>query len=196
MHKKARISFAAFGVALVALAAVAGCGPKVPVDEVDGRVTGDLVHVEGELQLRGNMPHPELILVTTGAGQQVKITSDELRDELRSLAGMPIAIEGELKRKSDDLVRVEAKRYELLRLDTGEIPLVGMLSTQEGELLLSASDGKRYWIRGDLTGVIRDYDGAKIWIVGSKGDAALPGQPRGTVAYWVTGYGVLTETRK
>jgi len=178
---------------LAAALTVAGCGPKVQVEELDGKITGDLVHVEGELQLRGNMPNPELILVTAGQGQQVRITSDELRDELRSLAGMPIAIEGELKRKSDDLPRVEAKRYELMRLSTGEQPLVGMLAVQGEDCLLSANDGKRYWIRGDLVGVIRDYNGAKIWIVGSKGDAADASQPRGTIAYWVTGYGVLVE---
>jgi len=193
MDKNARAWFVLLAVALIA---AAGCGPKVSVEEVDGKVTGDLVHVEGELQLRGNMPHPELILVTASAGQQVLITSDELRDELRSLAGMPIAIEGELKRKSGDLVRVEAKRYELLRLDTGEIPLVGMLSMEGGECVLSASDGRRYWIRGDLTGVIRDYDGAKIWVVGSKGDAGVPNPTKASVAYWVTGYGVLTEARR
>jgi hypothetical protein len=190
MHTNVRASLGLLAAALIALA---GCGPKVSVEEVDGKVTGDLVHVEGELQLRGNMPQPELILVTAGAGQQIKITSDELRDELRSLAGMPIAVEGELKRKSDDLPRIEAKRYQLLRLATGEQPLVGMLSLEEGECVLSAGDGKRYWIRGDLTGVIRDYGGAKIWVVGSKGDAADASQPRGTVAYWVTGYGVLVE---
>jgi hypothetical protein len=185
----------AFLPVLAAALVVAGCGPKMPVEELDGKITGDLVHVEGELQLRGNMPHPEMILVTAGAGQEVRITSDELRDELRSLAGMPIAIEGELKRKSDDLPRVEAKRYELMRLATGEQPLVGLLAVQEGNCVLAASDGKRYWIRGDLVGVISDYDGAKIWIVGSKGDAADASQPAGTIAYWVTGYGVLAEGR-
>jgi len=181
-------------VALVATIAVlsAGCGKKAPIESLDASVVGDHVLIEGTLELRGSMPHPDMFLKMSD-GVEVIIESKKLRDELRNLGGLPIAIEGEMKSMRDDIPRVEAKRYELLRLDTGEIPLVGYLTVQGSDLLLEATNGKRYWIRGDLMGVIRDYNGAKIWIIGSLGDAGGTSQPDGTIAYWATGYGVLDE---
>ena len=175
MKPNLKITGVAALVTIVAFLA-AGCGTKAPIESLDASVVGDHVLVEGKLELRGSMPHPDMFLMMAD-GTQVIIESMKLRDELRNLGGLPIAIEGEMKSMRDDIPRIEAKRYELLRLDTGEIPLVGFLAVQGNDLLLDATNGKRYWIRGDLMGVIRDYNGAKIWIIGSLGDAGGSSQP-------------------
>jgi hypothetical protein len=181
---------------LLAAGAVAflcgGCGTKAPIESLDARAVGDNVLVEGKIVLRGSMPEPDIFLVMED-GTEVIIDGKEMRSELRNLADMPIAIEGEMKSMRDDMPRIEARRYELLRWPTGELPLVGLVSVDMDDVVLAASNGKRYWIRGDLVGVIRDYPGAKVWVIGSLGDAGMAA-PQGTIAYWVTGYGVLTET--
>lgn len=185
------------GMVLLAVTTIvmAGCGTKASMESLDARAVGDNVLVEGTLTLRGTMPHPDMILVMDD-GVEVIIESKELRDELRNLGGLPVAIEGKMKSMRNDIPRVEAKRYEILRLSTGEIPLVGILYVDDDALLLAATNGKRYWIRGDLVGVIGDYVGARVWVSGSLGDAGAARQPPGTIAYWVTGYGVLTEDPK
>ena len=189
-----RIIRRTIGAAFLAALAVGalGCGKKAPMESLDAKVSGDLVVVEGTLTLRGTMPYPDMFLVMED-GTEVIIESKKLRGELRNLGGLPVAIEGKMKSMRNDLPRVEATRYELLRLSTGEIPLVGILGIEGGALVLAATDGKRYWIRGDLVTVIGDYVGARVWIVGSKGDAGAAKQPPGAEAYWVTGYGVLNE---
>jgi hypothetical protein len=109
------------------------------------------------------------------------------------LSGMRVAIEGEAMPSIDgETPLINALRYRMLRLPSGELPVVGVLNVVDDECILEGTDGKRYWIRGDFTGVISDFDGAKIWIIGALGDLALPEKPKGTVPYWVTGYGVLS----
>jgi len=169
-----------------------GCGTQAPIESLDARAVGDNVLIEGTLTLRGSMPHPDMYLAMDD-GVEVIIESKELRDELRNLGGLPVAIEGKMKSMRDDVPRVEAIRYEILRLPTGEIPLIGILYVEADALLLDATNGKKYWVRGDLVGVIGDYVGARVWVTGSLGDAGGTRQPPNTIAYWVTGYGVLNE---
>lgn len=194
---KANRTFLIVSLALLAgpLLAPAGCGPKVQMEDIDATAEGDRVIIEGTIALRGSMPNP-MILLEMEDGKEVWVEGrKEVHRELQSLSGFRVSIKGKFKRIKDDLPRIDAEHYELLRLPSGELPLVGMLGIEAEALVLTAPDGKRYWIRGDLVGAIREYDGAKIWVVGSLGDASLPERPQNSVSYWATGYGVLEERR-
>ncbi len=170
-----------------------GCGPKPPADSLDATGDGDRVVVEGTVSLRGSMPSPLIILQLADGTEMIVEPRDEFRGELRSLSGFRVAVRGNMMRKGAPLPRIEAARYELLRLPSGELPVLGYLRSENDHLVLVASDGKRFWIRGDLVGAIREYEGAKIWVVGSLGDAGAQDHPENAVAYWVTGYGVLQD---
>lgn len=182
-------------VLLTTAAAGGGCGGKKSrkAEPLGGAKAGDRVAVEGTLSLRGNMPHPLLVL-ERGDGGVVVIQSSELQDELAVLSGMRVEIEGKvLPSIEDETPVVNAHGYRLLALPSGEVPFVGTLRLVEDACVLEATDGKRYWVRGEFAAVLKDFDGAKIWVVGTTGDAALPEKPEGTVPLWVTGYGVLSE---
>jgi hypothetical protein len=154
---------------------------------------GDRVTVAGTLSLRGNMPHPVVILELENGGLAV-IQSSEFQGELEALAGMRVKIEGEvLPSPDDEPPTVKAHRYQMLPLPSGEVPIVGVLNFQEDQCLLEAADGKRYWLRGDFVTLLADFVGAKVWVVGKVGEATLPEQPADTAPLWVTGYGVLSE---
>jgi len=90
-------------------------------------------------------------------------------------------------------MRVVATHYELMPLSSGEIPIVGVLSLEAGECVLETKDRKRYWIRGDLAAAIRQYEGARIWIVGERADTDAPNRPKKSTPFTPTGYGVLDE---
>jgi len=189
--------FAAVALTGILTSAVAtvGCGGKNSRNaaSVDKAKAGDLVTVEGMLSLRGNQPHP-LIMLERNDGGVVVIQSSELQDELKVLSGMRVEIEGKvLPSIEDETPVVDVLRYRMLALPSGEVPIVGTLRLLDGACVLEATDGKRYWVRGDFTDIIMDFDGAKVWVVGSAGDLALPDKPDGTVPLWVTGYGVLSE---
>lgn len=175
----------------------AGCGSdKVRKDQkkvsLATAVVGEPVRVEGVLSQRGGTPHTILILETDEGGP-VMIESKTIKKELASLSGMSVAIEGEAMPSIDgEIPLVNALRYRMLRLSTGELPVVGIVGVVDTLCFLTTTEGKRYWIRGDFTGVISEFDGAKIWVIGSFGDPALPDVPEGATPYWVTGYGLLS----
>jgi len=175
--------------------ATIGCGGKQSqrVSSLGDAGAGDRVSFAGTLSLRGNMPHPVIMLELENGGLVV-IQSSEFQDELESLAGMRVKIEGEVLRSPDDEpTAVKAHRYQMLPLPSGEVPIVGVLNFQEDHCLLEAADGKRYWLRGDFVTLLADFVGAKVWVVGKVGEAALSEKHAETAPLWVTGYGVLSE---
>ncbi len=181
--------------AALVLFCAAGCGGKKAQEGTSAAeaAVGELVKVEGTLSLRGSMPHATLVL-EMDEDQIVLIDSKTIQEELKSLSGMRVALEGEAMPSIDgETPLINALRYRMLRLPSGELPVVGMLKVVGDRCILEGADGKRYWIKGDFTGVIKDFNGAKIWVIGALGDAALPDKPEGTIAYWVTGYGVLSN---
>jgi hypothetical protein len=178
-------------VAFVIFGAV-GCGGK-KTSKTMSFEAGDLVSLEGTLSLRGSMPRPILILETDTAGGVV-IQSRELQSELSSLAGMKVWIEGRiLPAIEGESPLIDATDYRLLALPSGEVPVVGVLKLQRDECVLHVDGGQRYWIRGEFTDLIRDFVGARMWVVGTAGDTALPDKPEGTIPLWVSGYGVLSQ---
>ena len=184
-------------VALAVTAAVtsAGCGgnkTKKATSLGDADV-GDWVKVAGTLSMRGSTPHTILMLEIADGGVVV-IQSSKLQDELRTLAGMKVSVEGKVLPSIDsESPRVDAQSYELLALPSGEVPLVGTVLLRDGQCVLETADEKLYWIRGDFADVLKGYEGAKVWVVGTVGDAALPEKPEGSVPMQVTGYGVLSS---
>jgi hypothetical protein len=181
-------------VALVlGLALLAGCGRPTPKVDALGNTVGEVVAYEGMLSMRGSHPNTRLMLEMED-GNLVQVESRTIQKELKSLQGMRIEIEGEVRTPRDKArtAIVDASRYRLLRLPTGELPLVGTIIVLDtGECLLGSTSGKRYWIRGDLVSILREYQGERVWVVGTTG--AAPGAPEGTEPYWVTGYGVLGQ---
>jgi hypothetical protein len=188
------------GVVLASLLVVAACdgcgsGKVKVIDDFDTVEEGQRVSVDGVLSLRGSTPFTTLVLETED-GAVLTIDSDDtaLMTELRGLVGLHCAIDGKVVAPlTPGSTRIAASRYELLPLPTGELPIVGILEIDGGECVLATKNGKRYWIRGDLTGAIREYAGARIWIVGDKSDTDAPNRPKKSTPFTPTGYGVLDE---
>ncbi len=174
-----------------------GCGGKSAraVNDLNGIADGEFVRIEGELALRGSTPFPTLVLVTpSGAAVTVDSRSSEVQHELKGLVSMRVAVEGTVITSTDPtLSRLDAAGYDLLPLPGGEVPIVGALTIEADQLVLTAKDGTRYWIRGDLVGAIREYDGARIWVVGSAEDTTALERPKQSTPFTPTGYGVINE---
>jgi hypothetical protein len=153
--------------------------------------TGEIVTVEGNLSLRGSTPFP-LLMLETKDGETVLIESSELQDELKSLAGMKVKIEGPVAPSMDNKTpAIDARSYELLPLPSGDLPVVGSITIENNQVVLTTYDGKRYWIRGDFADLIMDFEGARMWAAGSVGEYALPEQPADSVPFQVLQYGVI-----
>jgi hypothetical protein len=153
---------------------------------------GETVTVAGTLSLRGSTPLTVLMLEVVD-GTVVVIQSNELQEELRALAGMTVSVEGKLLPWIDgESPLVDAQSYELMALPSGEVPVVGTVRLLDGQCVLEVADGKSYWIRGDFADLLKEYEGAKVWVVGKVGDAALPEKPEGSVPMHVSGYGILS----
>jgi hypothetical protein len=186
---------AVIALALMVAFTSVGCGgnkTKKATSLGDADV-GDLVTVAGTLSLRGSTPHTVLMLEMSDGGVVV-IQSGTLQEELRSLAGMNLSIVGKVLPSIDsESPLVDAQSYELLALPSGEVPLVGTVLLRDGQCVLETADERLFWIRGDFVDVLKGYEGAKVWVVGTVGDAALPEKPEGSVPMQVTGYGVLSS---
>ena len=165
------------------------------VNDLNGIEDGTAVRLEGELSLRGSTPFPTLVLETsTGAAVTIDSRSSEIQHELKGLASMRVAVEGTVVTSTDPtLTRLDATGYDLLPLPGGEVPIVGTLAIEADQCVLTAKDGTRYWIRGDLIGAIREYDGARIWVVGTATDTTAPERPKQCTPFTPTGYGVIDE---
>jgi hypothetical protein len=177
------------------LASVVACGGKKSskAGSVDSAGVGDLVAVEGTLSLRGGTPHTILMLEREDGGVVV-IQSNEFQVELKSLSGMKVSIEGNVLPSIDgETPLVNATSYKLLALPSGEVPIVGTLRTEGDNCLLSATDGDLYVIVGEFARVLVDFDGKKVWVVGTESTKAYPDAPRGAAPLEVTGYGVLSQ---
>jgi hypothetical protein len=183
--------------ALAAALLLAGCGGKAvrAVNDLNGVAEGERVRLEGELSLRGSTPFPTLVLQTpAGAAVTIQARSSEIQHELTGLVSLRVAVEGNVVAGEDPThSSLDASRYELLPLPGGEVPVVGTLTSEAGECVLTAKDGARYWIRGDLVAAIREYIGARIWVVGSTADVVAPERPKQCTPFTPTGYGVISE---
>lgn len=191
--------FAVVLASLLVVAACDGCGGGRKAGDVGGIEVGERVSVDGVLALHGSTPFTTLVLETNdGAVLTIDGDDDALMTELRGLVGLPCEVDGRVAPPlTPGSVRIAPTGYRLLPLPTGELPIVGVLSIEgtpgDGECVLATKDGKRYWIRGDLAGAIREYAGARVWIVGNRADTDAPNRPKKSTPFTPTGYGVLDE---
>ena len=96
---------------------------------IDSAKTGDTVTIEGTLSLRGSAPFPLLLLEIDG-DRAVLVESSTMQTELKSLAGMSVSLEGVVLPSLDkETAVINAQKYELLPLPSGDLPLVGVIST-------------------------------------------------------------------
>jgi hypothetical protein len=194
MHSQ-RVVVAALVV--LALGAAPGCGSQRArsVENLDGIDVGQRVRIEGTLSLRGSTPFTTVVLETAeGAVIPIDARQPGLIGELRSFAGMRCAVEGDVLPKVDaNLPQLSVTRYEVLPLPTGERPVIGIVTMEDGECVLSTGDGKRYWIRGDLAAAIKDYAGARVWVVGRAESSSAKSRPEKSTPFTPTGYGVIDE---
>jgi hypothetical protein len=174
-----------------------GCGGKSAraVNDLNGITEGTFVRLEGELSLRGSTPFPTLVLLTTtGAAVTIDSRSSQIQHELKGLLSMRVVVEGTVVTSVDPtLSRLDASYYELLPLPGGEIPIVGTLTIEAEQCVLTATDGSRYWMCGDLVAAIREYDGACIWVVGEAAETTASERPKKSTPFTPTGYGVISE---
>lgn len=174
------------GLVASVLAAVNGCaGSKGNGGE--GDVEGDIVVVRGKVSSRGSTPFSMLLLEAVD-GKTYAIESSPLADELRSLDGMDISIRGEVVPQSaEQLVTLDVISYELLELPSGETPIVGYIRAGG---MIEDSNLVVWVIDGDFADVLKNFVGAKIWIVGVPRESIE--RPDGTYrVIFVTEYGVI-----
>lgn len=199
MHVSRRITpIVCAALLCVVFAATPGCGgPRVKsVETLDGVKVGKRVRVEGTLSLRGSTPFTTPVLETElGGSIPLDAKAPELLSQLRGLAGMRCAVEGSVLPYVDENVpRLSATRYDLLPLPDGKQPILGLVSLENGECVVTTDQGKRYWIRGDLVAVVSDYNGARVWVVGDTFDTDANNRPKKSTPLTATGYGVVDET--
>ena len=181
---------ARLAVALAITCAALGCGGRRAADGT-AFVIGEPVEVQGTVSIRGSSPLPMVYLERDDDGPVI-INSKTIQGELRSLSGMRVLVQGDVLRSLDgNTLTIDVKRYTLLPLPSGDVPVVGVVSVENDQCVLTTRDGIRLWLRGELVGVLRGYDAAKVWVTGALGDASLPERPTGSVPFWVVGYGVL-----
>lgn len=198
MDTRARIgSIAATGFALVAMVATPGCGGKSArhVDSLEGIDAGKHVRVEGTLSLRGSTPMTTPVLeIDSTETIALDAKSPDLLAQLRSLSGLRCAVEGNVLPFVDqNLPRLSATRYELLALPDGKVPMVGVVSIEDGQVVVTTDNGTRYWIHGHLVGALTEYAGAHVWVAGDAFDTDSMLRPKKSTPLTATGYGVVEE---
>lgn len=181
----------------IALAATPGCGGKRAraVDSLEGVDAGKRVRVEGTLSLRGSTPITTPVLeIDSTETVALDSKSPELLTQLRGLSGMRCAVEGDVLAFVDrNLPRLSVTRYELLALPDGKVPMVGVVSVEDGQVVVTTEAGVRYWIHGNLVGVLTEYAGAHVWVVGDIFDTDSMMRPKKSTPLTATGYGVIDE---
>jgi hypothetical protein len=173
-------------------AAAANAGVKT-VRSIEGVEPGRRVRIEGVLSIRGSTPLTILVLETSdGDAVTLRPHTAAIEQELRNLDGLRVAVEGEVLPPWDaTLARLDVDRYEMLKPPGGGNPIIGMVGMEDGACVLTTSDGKRYWIVGELAPALCQHDGARVWMVGKKAKRANGNRPPGTTPFTPTGYGVI-----
>jgi hypothetical protein len=183
-------------VAAVVVLMAAGCNGKTrPVQSLEGVEAGKRVRVEGTLSLRGSTPFTTAVLEIDST-EVIPLDSKDasLLAQLKALADMRCAVEGDVLPFVDqNLPRLSATRFELLPLADGKQPILGIVSVEDGQVIVTGENGKRYWIHGDLAGALTQYNGARVWVAGDVFDTDVNTRPKKSTPLTATGYGVVDE---
>ena|SRR5688572_20276328 len=186
-----RVRFAILALALL-LPVAAGAKART-VTSIDGVEPGRRVRIEGLISIRGSTPLTLLVL-ETGDGNEITLKphTPEIEHELKNLDGLRVAVEGDVLPLLDTaLPRLDVDAYDLLAPPGSDGSIVGVISADRGGCVLTTSDGKRYWIVGELSSAMCEHAGARMWMVGKKAKHTDRKPPSGTTAFTPTGYGVI-----
>jgi hypothetical protein len=185
---------ASIPVLLLVLAAGPGCGVR-HVESLDGVDVGMRVRIEGTLSLRGSTPITTPVLETE-QGEAIPLDAKDpsILAQLRGLSDMQVAVEGDVLPLVDhNLPRLSAMKYEMLPMSDGKVPIVGIVSREDGQCVVTTDAGKRYWIHGDRADAIAGHAGSRVWVVGDIFDTDANTRPRKSTPLTVTGHGVVEE---
>lgn len=132
----------------------AGCGGSSAVPESTDRVERV---VQGTIRQVGGTPNVSTRIETEG--ESVVLVGD-LAVELARAAGAVARVYGATV--ADDRNRIRVHSYELVSVD-GRTPLVGILDTLRGAVVLRADDGTDAELAGG-TARMREAAGSRIWV--------------------------------
>ncbi|MGW8283167.1 MAG: hypothetical protein ACWGON_07695 [Gemmatimonadota bacterium] len=145
-------------VVLAALAGTApvaaGCGGGSAVPESTGRMERV---VQGTIRQVGGMPNVSTRIET---GVESVVLVGELAVELARAAGAVARVYGTTV--ADGADRIQVQSYELLSVD-GRTPLVGVLDTYNGAIVLRDDDGTVAELAGG-TARMREAAGSRVWV--------------------------------
>lgn len=165
------------------------------VKSIEGLATGSHVRIEGVLSMRGSTPLTIMVLEVPDH-PVVEITlephDENVHRQLRSLDGLRVVIEGDvIPRLDPGIPRLDVQRCNLVKAPDGGEPINGVVNMEDGACVVTADNGKRYWITGDLAPALCQHSGARVWMVGKKGKKGDGKKPRESTAFTPTGYGVI-----
>lgn len=166
-----------------------GCAGKGAKGDGDD---DDTITLTGKVSRRGSTPFSVLMFQATD--QKIyTIQPSLLGDELRRLEDMDVAITGKVVGDTDGIEILLVEHYELLQFPTGERPVVGFIrSTASGSVWI-IDDMDVYWsITGDFSHILRDFNGAKVWLVGLVRRAVNTGGGAYRSIH-VTDYGIIRQ---
>jgi hypothetical protein len=175
------------------LAATAAHAGTQSVKSLEGLANGSHVRIEGVLSMRGSTPLTIMVLeVPDQAEITLKPHDEDVHQQLRSLDGLRVVIEGDvIPRLDPEIPRLDVQRCNLLKAPDGGDPITGTITMEDGACVLSTDQGKRYWILGDLAPALCQHSGARVWIVGKKVKRGDGNKPRESTPFTPTGYGVI-----
>ncbi len=148
------------------------------------------MYVEGKISLRGSTPF-ELLLLESEDDTFYMIDSSPLSQELKRLEDMNVGVNATvLPQVKGDAPALSVQSYQLLRLPTGERPIIGIVELSGNDVVvIRGEDGKVYVIEGDFKDLFSSYSGAKVWVVGEShhGNQQNDGKP----TVMISQYGII-----
>jgi chloramphenicol 3-O-phosphotransferase len=173
-------------IAGLAASMLLGAGCAGSKNDEQGDAEGAIVVVRGKISSQGSTPFALLVLEGSD-GKSYAIENSHLADELRSLDGMEVTVRGSVLPRSAEHVTIDVISYEILALPSGEIPIVGYIRTGG---LIEDSSLVMWMIEGDFADLLRNFVGAKVWVVGVTRETVETPEARYHVIL-VTEYGVI-----
>lgn len=169
----------------------AGCGGGKSLDQK----REDPVLLKGRVSRRGSTPFT-MTMLRTADRRLFEILPADVSDELASLDGMDVEVEGLIVQGRGDVDQVVVDRYDLLPFPSGERPIIGFLRRYvfdrdvdfTTKVLVIDMNGTRWIIEGSFKEVLADYEGSKVWVVGLRTVPPLPAQPH---ILHVSEYGII-----
>jgi hypothetical protein len=171
---------------VMALPGVYGCGGSKGQNG-HGGAEGDILVVQGKVSSRGSTPF-SLLMLEAREGKLYVIEPSQVADELRSLDGMDVSIRARVvPQAEDEHLAIDVIDYELLRLPSGEVPIVGYI--RQGGMIEDTN--LIIWvIDGDFQDLLSSFVGSKVWVVGVPMQSI--DRPEGTYrVLLVTEYGMI-----